>query len=413
MESLEKIIHHNGEHKMKEESAISKPILLDTFSGLVHVEWDSQVAVSTIGQMPFFTEFLKTSGVFDNWINDCPLSYFSNNASKKRDILGTLLLSVLSGYTRYAHISALRNDGVNPPMLGMGKVVSEDTARRAVKRIKPSAGIAWLEKHLSKSYKPLLETPWIMDVDSTIKTLYGKQEGAKVGYNPTKPERPSHTYHTYLIANIRMILDVEVEDGKSGAGYYSAPKLWQFIDALPSKSRPAFIRGDASYGNETIIKEAEARELKYLFKLRCTPTVKQLITQMMETPGWKPAGKGWEGNNSELQLSSWAMPRRVVLLRKRVLKSKIVVTKKTKNPQQLNIFFLEATANSTPYEYQTLVTNLEDSIATIAQHYRDRADCENNFDELKNQWGWCGYTTKDLKNNPCRANQNYRYKHTQ
>jgi hypothetical protein len=33
----------------------------------------------------------------------------------------------------------------------------------------------------------------------------------------------------------------------------------------------------------------------------------------------------------------------------------------------------------------------------FAQHYRDRADSENNFDELKNQWGWGGYTTKDLK----------------
>ena len=33
---------------------------------------------------------------------------------------------------------------------------------------------------------------------------------------------------------------------------------------------------------------------------------------------------------------------------------------------------------------------------TIAQLYRDRADCENVFDELKNQWGWGGFTTQDL-----------------
>ena len=35
-------------------------------------------------------------------------------------------------------------------------------------------------------------------------------------------------------------------------------------------------------------------------------------------------------------------------------------------------------------------------MATIAQHYRDRADAENNFDELKNQWSWAGFTTQDL-----------------
>lgn len=49
------------------------------------------------------------------------------------------------------------------------------------------------------------------------------------------------------------------------------------------------------------------------------------------------------------------------------------------------------------YEYAVLVTSLSDEILTIAQHYRDRADSENAFDELKNQWGWCGFTTHDLK----------------
>ncbi|MHB8253130.1 MAG: hypothetical protein ACYDEV_05405 [Acidiferrobacter sp.] len=33
----------------------------------------------------------------------------------------------------------------------------------------------------------------------------------------------------------------------------------------------------------------------------------------------------------------------------------------------------------------------------MSQLYRDRADAENNFDELKSQWGWGGFTTHDLK----------------
>jgi hypothetical protein len=36
-------------------------------------------------------------------------------------------------------------------------------------------------------------------------------------------------------------------------------------------------------------------------------------------------------------------------------------------------------------------------LEAIGQLYRDRADCENGFDELKNQWGWGGYTTHDLE----------------
>jgi hypothetical protein len=42
------------------------------------------------------------------------------------------------------------------------------------------------------------------------------------------------------------------------------------------------------------------------------------------------------------------------------------------------------------------VTNTSYEILSLGQLYRDRADAENAFDELKNQWGWGGYTTHDL-----------------
>lgn len=399
MSSSSKMIHQKGEKKITSQLGVSELVTIDGYRGKVHIDWDPNASVTPNGQMPFFTEFLKTAGLFDSWVEDCPLFYLSNNASNKRDVLGTLLLSVLSGYTRYSHISALRNDGVNPPMLGMNKVVSEDSARRATQKIEEKAGNNWLEKHLRKSYEPLLNIPWIMDIDTTIKTLYGKQEGANVGYNPHKPGRASHSYHTYHIANIRMILDTEVEDGKSGAGCYSAPRLWRLLDELPQECWPVFIRGDSSYGNESIMSESEKRELKYLFKLRCSTKVKRLIAAMMKKTSWTFAGQGWEGIESELMLSGWTESRRIVLLRKKLPKDKIGIVKKSKRGQQLEFFSAEIATDITAYEYQILVTNIEDNIVAIAQHYRDRADCENNFDELKNQWGWCGYTTHDLKRN--------------
>jgi hypothetical protein len=48
------------------------------------------------------------------------------------------------------------------------------------------------------------------------------------------------------------------------------------------------------------------------------------------------------------------------------------------------------------YEYAVLVTSLKEQVLTVAQLYRDRADMENNLDELKNQWGWGGFVTQDL-----------------
>jgi hypothetical protein len=43
------------------------------------------------------------------------------------------------------------------------------------------------------------------------------------------------------------------------------------------------------------------------------------------------------------------------------------------------------------------VTNSSYPLESMAQLYRDRADAENGFDELKNQWGWGGFTTQDIE----------------
>ena len=69
--------------------------------------------------------------------------------------------------------------------------------------------------------------------------------------------------------------------------------------------------------------------------------------------------------------------------------------------KQLSLGLAEVVDEGVLYEYAVLVTSLDDEVATLAQHYRDRADAENNFDELKNQWGWAGFTTQDLKR--CRV----------
>ena len=63
---------------------------------------------------------------------------------------------------------------------------------------------------------------------------------------------------------------------------------------------------------------------------------------------------------------------------------------------QMSLSFVEIGPGADAYEYGVLVTTLEEEILTLAQLYRDRADSENPFDELKNQWGWAGFTTRDL-----------------
>ena len=147
------VAHPLGEQPEVEEWST----VADTFAGRVHIEWDTTAPVTPLGQLPFFIEYLKQGGLFDGWVADCPLSFTSPNAPRKRDVLGTLLLSVLAGHRRYAHVTALRCDAVNPPLLGMSKVVSEDALRRALAKIDETAGVQWLQAHLDYCVRPMVQ----------------------------------------------------------------------------------------------------------------------------------------------------------------------------------------------------------------------------------------------------------------
>jgi hypothetical protein len=123
--------HPAGEQPLVEEFSATA----DTFAGRVHVEWDHDEQVTPLGQLAFFIEYLKQAGLFDGWLADCPLRFSSPNAPSKRDLLGTVLLSVLAGHNRYAHITTLRCDAVSPRLLGMKKVVSQDAVRRGLAKL--------------------------------------------------------------------------------------------------------------------------------------------------------------------------------------------------------------------------------------------------------------------------------------
>jgi hypothetical protein len=67
-------------------------MVADTMGGRMYVRWDETAHATPHGQIVFFAEFLATAGVFDRWVQGCPLHYSSPNASRPRDVLGTLML---------------------------------------------------------------------------------------------------------------------------------------------------------------------------------------------------------------------------------------------------------------------------------------------------------------------------------
>jgi hypothetical protein len=157
---------------------------LDTPGGRFYAEWDDQAPVTREGQLIFFFQFLQAGGRWEEFLRQCPLHYTGNRGSGALNVMGTVLLSVLCGHWRYAHINGVRGDGINPGLLGMRGTVSEDAVRLAMYRIKETPGLDWLSTQILGSISPALGLPWILDVDVTVKPLYGHQQGAEIGYRP-------------------------------------------------------------------------------------------------------------------------------------------------------------------------------------------------------------------------------------
>ncbi len=310
-----------GEQKRKREVALATEaaMVVDTLGGRMHVRWDEGAQATPNGQLVFFAEFLQTAGIFERWVEDCPLSYTSPNAPTKRDVLGTLLLAILAGHKRYAHITALRGDAVAAQALGMRRVISEDAMRRAMLRIDEDASAKWLRPALMSSVSDVLDRPWILDIDATIKTLFGHQEGATLGYNPHKPGRPSHALHTYWVGNLRLVLDVRVSPGKEHSSRHAQTGLAALLDELEPSRRPKLVRGDSGYGNEGILLTLESREQPYLLRLRQTKNVLRLVQRQFARSDWSRAdNQGCQMIEDRLRLQGWSKERRVVLVRKRI-----------------------------------------------------------------------------------------------
>jgi len=161
--------------------------------------------------------------------------------------------------------------------------------------------------------------------------------------------------------------------------------------------------------------EHEERELPYLFKLRHTAKVKDLVLRMMrQGADWQGCGDGWQSLETTLRLSGWSKERRIILVRETPSAAPIRQPGKPRRGKDRQSHLPQAKgegwdACATPWsgKIAVLVTSLDARAypaIIMPKHYRDRADAENCFDELKNQWGWGGYTSRRLASSRLMAN---------
>jgi hypothetical protein len=162
-----------------------------------------------------------------------------------------------------------------------------------------------------------LAEDYVADLDPTVKPLYGHQEGAEFGYNPQKPGRPSHCYHTLCIAKLRLTLAVMVHPGNETSGTHSRSMLAEYLEFVSAVKKPRLVRGDVSFGNESVIGDCEGADVRYLFKTKRSKAVRGAFRELLADPvAWRDSSGGWQCAERDVRLDSWEKARRMVFARR-------------------------------------------------------------------------------------------------
>lgn len=374
-----------------------------TLGGDYVMRLDDRTQMTTNAHAVLLSQFAKAGGFFDRLVETCPMRLTSNNAPEVRDLVATVMVSMVNGATRFRHFDRLHGDAAAAELFGVGRFMSCDSVRRNFASIPAEEALRWIWGENLHLLRDVVAEDYVLDLDPTVKPLHGRQEGAELGYSPQKPGRPSHCCHTLCIARIRAVLAVVVHPGDETSGTHSRSMLSEYLEFVSKVRKPRLVRGDVSFGNESVAGDCEAAGVRYLFKLKRSKAVRDAFRGLLADPcAWRDAADGWQCAECALRLGSWERARRVVFAR-RPAEAKPA---RRKNPPRERVTQLEIPGLSlveTPpgpcadgWDWHALVTDLDMDARDVLPLYRDRGDCENVFDEMKNQWGWCGFTSHSL-----------------
>jgi hypothetical protein len=217
----------------------------------------------------------------------------------------------------------------------------------------------------------------VIDVDSTEKTTYGKQQGAAKGFNPHK--RGAVSYHPLLAfcTETKEILQGWLRCGNAYTSNGIVEFTKQLLAHLPNK-KTIFFRGDSGFFGGKLLDLLDLRGHKYLIKVKLKGLVRILAEQTWEAV---PGQSGWEQCEFEYQCGTWNSSRRFVAVRQE---------KKQDPKTQATLFEVKQ------YDYFCYVVSEYMDPWTAHKFYGQRATCETWIEEAKNQMGLAHIKTDDF-----------------
>lgn len=284
--------------------------------------------------------------------------------------LEMLLVLRALGLERIHWTETFRHDPWLAAQWGLPALPEENTFYRALERFDSEEKV----QALGEVNRPLLERLLaperyaVLDLDTTVETVYGQQEGSVIGYNPRYHGRPSDLTLLAVEAQSGAVVAVELHSGRTASAEEKLAFYRKAKAQLPPGCPVRYVRGDKAFPSEELLGELEREGVHYVFKFRVTPPLRELAFQP----------RRWHSLFSpdpyeEIQVASigyralgWSRTRRLVLIRTRALPS----------PQVPLLPEIE-------WELQAIVTDLPWSEEDVWRFYNDRARCENVIKDLK------------------------------
>ncbi|MCG6552363.1 MAG: IS1380 family transposase [Candidatus Magnetominusculus sp. LBB02] len=216
-----------------------------------------------------------------------------------------------------------------------------------------------------------------VDMDSTVMSRYGQQEGARRGYNPHKPGRNSHHPLLAFIADCRMVANCWLRSGDAYTSNNFQGFLEDTLDKLTGK-KVGLLRADSGFYSREILEYLERgeRPIPYIIAVRLYPAIQRMLSGHRQ---WIQLGDGVEVADSYYESPGWGKARRMIMVRQ-----KISVRPKATG-KSLRLFPDDDLYGD--YRYGCFVTSLELPAGVVWKIYRMRADAENRIKELKYDFG--------------------------
>lgn len=298
----------------------------------------------------------------------------SNHGYDPVVMMESFLVCVWIGGVRFSHTSVVRFDHALCEMFGWKRVASVSTFTRWFRRFRREE-VDQVFGLLGRWFWDQLAPKSItLDLDSSVVTRYGKQEGAVQGYNRQKFGKPSHRPLFAFAADWRMVLNAWLRPGNTNDNNGLEPFINESLDLLGTKHRVGLIRADAGFYDGKFLEILESKAIPYIVSARMTRPLRHRVADEKQWLNIKP---GIDVAEFQYQGIRWLKSRRVVIVR-HALKQM---------PHALGRELIEVPG----YKFSAFVTTLDLPPAEIWRLYNGRCDSENRIAELKGDFGLNGF----------------------